>query len=196
MLWGENNGKLTPYTLSWIFQTSFWSYGHLAWSVFPLLLQDSTGHLSHGFFQQYSWGSWPQLHQLISKLKMVRAFRPANVSPKWTVYIARIAAPTKFLHPFVLKRREMAQSVLTKALLQPAKRAAMCMACHEYACPPPLFHLFCLHKTFPIPSFLLTQNLPYPTFFTRTKQIVPTDNIQICMTSTLIISCQRVKHLT
>ena len=28
----------------------FWSNGYIVWSIFPLLLQASTGHLSHGFF--------------------------------------------------------------------------------------------------------------------------------------------------
>ena len=53
----------------------------------------------------------------------------------------------------------MARPVLTKAFLQPAKTAAMCTACHDYARPPP-----------PVPPFLLAQNL-------SSKQIVPTDNM-------------------
>ena len=53
----------------------------------------------------------------------------------------------------------MAQPVPTKAFLQSDKTAAMCMACHDYACPPP-----------PISSFLLAQNL-------SSKQIVQTDDV-------------------
>ena len=54
----------------------------------------------------------------------------------------------------------MVQPVLTKAVLQTAKAAAMCMACVEYARPPP-----------PIPLFLLWQNL-------SSKRIAPTDNMR------------------
>ena len=43
----------------------------------------------------------------------------------------------------------MDQPVPTKSILQPAKAAAMCTACHEYAPPP-------------IPHFLLVQNLYLP----------------------------------
>ena len=51
----------------------------------------------------------------------------------------------------------MAQPVPTKAFLQPAKTAVICMAC---PCPPP-----------PVPPFLLVQNL-------SSKRIAPTDNMQ------------------
>ena len=50
----------------------------------------------------------------------------------------------------------MVQPVPTKAVLHPAKAAAMCTACHDYAHPHP-----------PIPLFLLAQNL-------SSKRIVPT----------------------
>ena len=46
--------------------------------------------------------------------------------------------------PICAKRREIAQPVLTMAILRPAKTAAMCMACHEYTCPPPAIPLFML----------------------------------------------------
>ena len=36
-----------------------------------------------------------------------------------------------------LKKREMAQSMVTKVFQQPAKTAAMCRLCHEYVRPPP-----------------------------------------------------------
>ena len=48
-----------------------------------------------------------------------------------------IKAEEPLLHLFVLKRREMAQLVLTKDFPQLAKTTAMCMACHDYACPLP-----------------------------------------------------------
>ena len=64
-----------------------------------------------------------------------------------------------FLHLFMLTRWEMVKPVPTKAVLQPAKAAAMCMACLEYARPPP-----------PIPPFLLGQKL-------SSKWITPTDNM-------------------
>ena len=90
---------------------------------------------------------------------MVRAFWPVNASPgkclqcqKWSLYKSRGA----FLHPFMLKRREMAQLLPTKAFLQPAKTAAMCMASPDYAHPPP--------------PILLMQNLSW-------KWIAPTDNM-------------------
>ena len=84
----------------------------------------------------------------------------SGLSDQWTlktVYSARNGAPTKteewFLCPFVLK------GVPTEAFLQPAKTAAMCMACCDYARPPPS-----------IPCFLLAQNL-------SSKWIAPTDNM-------------------
>ena len=43
---------------------------------------------------------------------------------KWSPYIGRVA----FSMPFVLKWREMAQPVPTKAFVQPAKVAPKCMA--------------------------------------------------------------------
>ena len=48
----------------------------------------------------------------------------------------------------MLTRWEIVQSVLTKAILQTAKAATMCMACHE-----------CAHPPFPISHFLQVQNL-------------------------------------
>ena len=54
---------------------------------------------------------------------------------------------------FALKRREMAQAVLTKAFLQSAKTVTMCTVCYDYAHPPP----------------------PIPKFF---KMIVSTDNMR------------------
>ena len=54
----------------------------------------------------------------------------------------------------------MAKPVPTKAFLQPAKAAAMCMALRAETHSPP-----------PIPPFLLEQNL-------SSKQIVPTDNVR------------------
>ena len=54
----------------------------------------------------------------------------------------------------------MAQPMPTKALLQPAKPAAMCTAPHAETCPPP-----------PILPFLLAQDL-------SSKWIVPTDNMR------------------
>ena len=53
----------------------------------------------------------------------------------------------------------MPKPVLTKALLQPAKAAAMCMAPRAETRPPP-----------PIPPVLLAQNL-------SSKWIAPTDNM-------------------
>ena len=53
----------------------------------------------------------------------------------------------------------MAKPVPTKAFLQPAKAAAMCMAPRAETHTPP-----------PIPPFLLVQNLP-------SKRIAPTDNM-------------------
>ena len=53
----------------------------------------------------------------------------------------------------------MAKPVLTKAFLQPAKTAAMCMVGDDYARP-----------LLPIPPFLLVQNL-------SSKWIAPTDNM-------------------
>ena len=54
----------------------------------------------------------------------------------------------------------MAKPVPTKALLQPAKAAAMCTASRAETHPPP-----------PIPPFLLVQNL-------SSKWIAPTDNMR------------------
>ena len=54
----------------------------------------------------------------------------------------------------------MAKPVPTKAFLQPAKAAAMCMAPRAETRPPP-----------PIPPFLLAQNL-------SSKRIAPTDNMR------------------
>ena len=54
----------------------------------------------------------------------------------------------------------MLKLVLTKALLQPAKAAAMCTVPRAETRPPP-----------PIQPFLLAQNL-------SSKQIAPTDNMQ------------------
>ena len=94
---------------------------------------------------------------------MVSALRPVNTLPDWKLLTdPEMGAPTRgeewFGCLFVLTRWEMVQPVPTKAVLQPAE--AMCMACHDYACPPPLSHLF-----------LLAQNL-------SSKWIAPTDNIQ------------------
>ena len=68
-------------------------------------------------------------------------------------------AEEPYLRPFVSKKREMAQPVPTKAFLQPAKAAAMCMAPRAETRPP-----------LPIPPFLLAQNL-------SSKRIAPTDNM-------------------
>ena len=54
----------------------------------------------------------------------------------------------------------MAKPMQTKAFLQPAKAAAMCMAPRAETRPPP-----------PIPPFLLAQDL-------SSKRIAPTDNVQ------------------
>ena len=54
----------------------------------------------------------------------------------------------------------MVQPVPTKAVLQPAKAAAMCTTCHDYACPPPF-----------ISPFLLAQDL-------SSKQIALTDKMR------------------
>ena len=70
-----------------------------------------------------------------------------------TAYSTRNGAPTRF----VLTRWELVQPVLTKAILQLAKAAAMYTASLKYAHPPP-----------PIPPLLLAQNL-------SSKHIVPTD---------------------
>ena len=81
---------------------------------------------------------------------MVMACRPANAPPDWklpTVPEMKPKAEERFLHSSVLKRREMAQPMLTKTFLQPAKIAIICTACHEYAHTPP-----------PISPFLLVQN--------------------------------------
>ena len=63
-----------------------------------------------------------------------------------------------YVHLFVSKTREMPKPVPSKAFLQPAKAAAMCMTPHAEIRPPP-----------PITPFLLVQNL-------SSKQIEPTDN--------------------
>ena len=63
---------------------------------------------------------------------IVRALQPVNA------YLQ--------LHPFVSKRREMPNPVPTKAFLQLAKAAAVCMAPHAETRPPP-----------PIPPFLLAK---------------------------------------
>ena len=55
----------------------------------------------------------------------------------------------------------MVQPVRTKAFLQSAKAAAMCMAPHVATCPP-----------LPVPALLLVQNL-------SSKQIAPTDNMHV-----------------
>ena len=81
-----------------------------------------------------------------------------------TAYSARNGAPKEakepYLRPFVSKRREMANPVLTKAFLQLAKAAAMCTALQGEPTPPP-----------PFPPFLLAQNL-------SSKRIAPTDNVR------------------
>ena len=78
-----------------------------------------------------------------------------------TAHSAQNGAPKReeerFLCHFVLKRREIAKPVLTKACLQPAMTANTCTACRDCVCPPP-----------PIPHFLLVQTL-------SSKQIAQTD---------------------
>ena len=97
---------------------------------------------------------------------MVRALQPTNASPDWKLPTVPEMEPLKkadgqFLHPFVLKGREIAQPVPTKAFLQSAKIEHMCTACHDYAHPPPS-----------ISPFLLAQNLP-------SKWFAPTDNMPL-----------------
>ena len=58
----------------------------------------------------------------------------------------QVRAEEPYLHPFVSKRREMAQPVPTKAFLQPAKAAAMCTAPRAETLPPPPSHLFASAK--------------------------------------------------
>ena len=69
----------------------------------------------------------------------------------WTLHLTKNCqnrVPTRakkwFQWLFVLKRRETAQPVPTKAFLQPAKTAAMCTAHHDFAYPPPSVSLFLL----------------------------------------------------
>jgi len=63
-----------------------------------------------------------------------------------TAYSARNGAPTKteewFLRPLEPKERKMAQPVLNKAFLQPAKTVATCTACCDYVCHLPLSTLY------------------------------------------------------
>ena len=52
-------------------------------------------------------------------------------------------AEKPYLHPFVSKRKEMAKPVLTKAFLQLAKAAAMCMSAWGEPSHLSLSRLFC-----------------------------------------------------
>ena len=88
----------------------------------------------------------------------LRAFNgqgsPTSECSTWlnAAYKSRNGAPTKggewLLSLFVLTRWEMVQPVLTKAVLYPAKAAAMCMASCAEIRSPPLSHHFCYHKTY------------------------------------------------
>ena len=74
---------------------------------------------------------------------MVRALWPVNAFSDWKLpTVPEMELPKEaeepYLHPFK-KRREMAKPVPTKAFLQPAKAAGMCMApCGETHSPPPI----------------------------------------------------------
>ena len=95
-----------------------WSYVYLVWFVFPLLLWGSTGHLSHGFFHQFSWHSWPLPHPLISEptrsaFSNQQTLLPTENCPqcqKWSPY----KAEKQFLCLFVPKRGGMTKLVQTK----------------------------------------------------------------------------------
>ena len=111
-------------------------------SIFPLLLGDSNGNLSQIFHVHDP----NHTHSLVS-------FQWSVLFEQWTLRLTEnclqiqkcMGAPTRgeewFGCQFVLTRWELVQPVPTKAVLQPGK--AMCMACHDYACPPQLSHLFC-----------------------------------------------------
>ena len=99
--------------LHWNFSL-FWSNGYIVWSIFPLLLQASTGHLSHGFFH-HALG----VHEL-SHIHSLASLQWSWFSDQQTVL------PTEKCLQF--QKMES---------LQPAKTAAMSMACHEYTRSPP-----------------------------------------------------------
>ena len=78
------------------------------------------------------------------QLKGGRLWQRAGCSQLRKAYLHhQVRAEEPYLHPFVSKRREMAQPVPTKAFLQPAKAAAMCTAPRAETLPPPPITPFC-----------------------------------------------------
>ena len=142
---------MATYTYSCCIIISLTTIDHLLivlfrpWAMFLLLLRGSTGNLSQSVFKVTTPTQWQVFNGQVfptsecsswRKLPTVPEMMPLQWVEKW------------LLHSFVLIRREVVQPVLTKAITQPAKAAAMCMACLECARPP-----------LPYPPFLQAQNL-------------------------------------
>ena len=115
----------------WVpFSLSFLSC--ILWSIYTLLLRANTGNFSKDSFSHSMVGSWPWPCPLIREHSILRLSDQQTLlltenclqCQKWSPYKGK----EQFLHQFVLKRTELAQPVLTKAFLQPAKAAAMCTA--------------------------------------------------------------------
>ena len=143
---------------------SFWSYGSLYDVYFhfccKLVLDTWAMGLSVNAFRVCDLHCTPSL----ATFTMSRALRPASVSPTWKLCTVPEMEPlTKaeecFLHPFVLKRREMTKPVPTKVYSQP--RQPQC-AKHVMIM---LAHLLQSHH------FLLVQNL-------SSRRIAPTNNMR------------------
>ena len=127
----------------------FLGYWYFLWSIFPLLLGAGTGNVSQGFFKTFSEGSQPWPCSLISKLSIVRVLQTANtpltencrmVPLKGRGVVSLLVCANRLRNGLV--------PVLTKAILQLAKAAAMCTAGHYHASPHPPSHPFCYCKTY------------------------------------------------
>ena len=109
--------------------------------------------------------NWAKAHSLWdhdpNHTHLLASFQWSGLSDQWTLrltenYCSQVwkwcpyrGGGMRFLHPFVLTRViNGPASSADQAVVQTAKAAAMCTACHEYAHPPP-----------PIPPLLLAQNL-------------------------------------
>ena len=135
--------------------TLYDTYFHFCWELETWARDPSMNSLRvHDLGRTHSLASlqWSGLSNQQTLLLTENAYNDRNGAPKK----GRWAVST----PVCAKRERNGPASADQGLSIASQDSHMCMACHNYARPPP-----------PIPPFLLAQNL-------SSKQIAPTDNMR------------------
>ena len=69
--------------LHFLFPRGRFRQSHLLWHIFRLLLEVSSGNLSHSFFQIFFANLWSWTTHTHSEHSIVRTLRPENTPPDW-----------------------------------------------------------------------------------------------------------------